>query len=97
MGVPVVSLRGDRHAARVGASLLAAAGCPELLAGDADSFVRIASSLATDRARLADYRLGLRDRLRASALLDGDAYAVRFHGAIRNAWQEHCAAGGGAR
>jgi len=96
MGVPVVSLRGDRHAARVGASLLAAAGCPELVAGDADSFVRIARTLATDRARLAEYRLGLRDRLRASALLDADAYAARFHGAIRRAWQEHCAAGRGA-
>ena len=94
MGVPVVSLRGDRHAARVGTSLLAAAGCPELLAEDTEGFVRIAGALATDRARLAQYRAGLRARLRGSTLLDAQAYAARFHGALRHAWREHCARGG---
>src|SRR5262249_1598679 len=32
MGVPVVSLRGDRHASRVGASLLTAVGLTSLIA-----------------------------------------------------------------
>ncbi len=91
MGVPVVSVRGDRHAARVGASLLAAAGCAELLAEDRDAFVAIAAGLARDGARLAGYRTGLRGRLRASALMDADAYARRFHGAMRDAWRARCA------
>jgi predicted O-linked N-acetylglucosamine transferase (SPINDLY family) len=93
MGVPVVCVRGDRHSARVGASLLNAAGCAELLAEDADGFVRIATGLAGDRERLALLRSGLRDRLRASPLLDADAYAARFHAALRQAWRDHCGTG----
>ncbi|MFM7808543.1 MAG: tetratricopeptide repeat protein, partial [Planctomycetota bacterium] len=42
MGVPVVAMLGDRHAARVSASLLHAAGHAELVAKDADAFVQLA-------------------------------------------------------
>jgi len=83
MGVPVVTTRGDRHSARVSASLLHAAGFPEWVASDADHFVRIATHLASDRAALAALRGGMRDRLRASTLLDAPAYAARLHAALR--------------
>jgi predicted O-linked N-acetylglucosamine transferase (SPINDLY family) len=63
MGVPVVTTLGDRHAARVSASLLHAAGHPELVASDADAFVRIAASLAQDRPRLDALRTSLRTSL----------------------------------
>jgi len=92
MGVPVVTLAGDRHAARVGASLLAAAGWPELVAATPEEFASIAARLATDRKRLAEFRARARDRLRASPLLDGAAYAVRFHAALRGCWRDRCAA-----
>lgn len=90
MGVPVVALEGDRHAARVGASLLRAAGVPELVAGSEDAFVAIASRLVADRGRLMELRAGLRGRLAASALLDRDMYARRFHEALRRAWRAWC-------
>ena len=91
MGVPVVALLGDRHASRVSASLLSAAGHPEWVAGDADGFVRIAASLAGDLPRLASIRASLREELRASQLLDSKAYAQRFHVAIRECWRTWCA------
>ena len=92
MGVPVVSLAGDRHAARVGASLLAAAGWPELVASTPEEFARLAARLATDRSRLAEFRATARDRLRTSPLLDSAAYAARFHAALRDCWRRHCGA-----
>ncbi len=49
MGVPVVALAGDRHAARVGASLLTAIGHPEWIAHSAGDYIRIAAALAVDR------------------------------------------------
>jgi predicted O-linked N-acetylglucosamine transferase (SPINDLY family) len=55
--------------------------------------VRIATGLAGDRERLARLRSGLRDRLRGSPLLDADAYAARFHAALRQAWRDHCGTG----
>jgi protein O-GlcNAc transferase len=91
MGVPVVALLGDRHAARVSASLLTAAGRPEWIAEDADGFVRIASALVADLPRLAAIRGTLRDELRASPLLDSAAYSRRFHAAMRDCWREWCA------
>ena len=85
MGVPTVVLEGDRHAARVGASLLAAAGLPELVARDADGYAAIATALASDRARIATLRATLRARIAASPLTDRSAYAARFFAALRDA------------
>ena len=88
MGVPVVAALGDRHTGRLAASLLHAAGHPELVAHDADAFVRIAVELARDRTRLASLRQTLRSQLAASALLDAPGYATRFHAALRNCWNQ---------
>src|SRR3546814_5254225 len=41
MGVPVVALAGERHAGRVGLSLLASAGLREMIAGGPDQYVAI--------------------------------------------------------
>src|SRR5690606_36356904 len=68
MGVPVVTLAGDRHMSRVGVSLLNAAGHPEWVAQSPDDYVRIAAELAGDRARLATLRAGLREDLRRGPL-----------------------------
>jgi protein O-GlcNAc transferase len=91
MGVPVVSLRGDRHVSRVGASLLAAAGHAEWVAGDPDGYVRIAAGLASDRAALAALRGALRSNLSRSPLLDHRGQAERFGRALRSCWAEACA------
>jgi len=90
MGVPVVTLSGDRHRSRVSASVLGAGGFPELIARDRADFVRLARDLARDRTRLADFRLAARDRMRSSPLLDAPAYARRFHAALRDLWRERC-------
>lgn len=90
MGVPVVALWGDRHAARVSGSLLSAIGCPELIASTPEAYVRLAEGLAGEPSRLAHYRTTLRPRLLASPLCDGAAMARRFEGALRRAWQAVC-------
>jgi predicted O-linked N-acetylglucosamine transferase (SPINDLY family) len=82
MGVPVVTLLGDRHAARVGASILRAIGMEECIAPSEDEYVRIASDLARDRARLAALRASLPARLPASPLCDAPAFARRFADAM---------------
>ena len=90
MGAPVVTLLGDRHASRVSASLLTAAGHPEWIARTPDDYVRIATALATDRARLASLRAGLRGALKTSALFDYAGQGARFGAALRHCWHRHC-------
>lgn len=82
MGVPVVTLLGQSHAGRVGASLLNAAGLPELIARDQAAFVQIAAALAADAPRLSTLHSELRTRLAGSILTDGPAMARRLGAAI---------------
>ena len=90
MGVPVVTLAGDHHAARVGASLLTAAGHPEWIARDWADYAQIAAALATDTAARTRLRESLRTELRRSALLDHAGQAARFGIALRQAWRKRC-------
>jgi len=85
MGTPVLTLLGDRHSARVSASILHVIGADELIANDAQTYVAKAVALAQDPQRLAGYRLALREQVRNSALCDGKAFAERFGNAIEQA------------
>jgi len=87
MGVPVVALQGDRHAGRVGASLLCSVGLQELLAKDVDGYVEIATRLAGDVAGLAALRAGMRQRMRASALLDEQGFVRELEECYLAMWQ----------
>ncbi len=74
MGVPVVTLCGTRHAARVGASLLGHLGLTGLIAETEDHYLDLAQALAADPARLQTLRTTLRPRMAASRLCDADAF-----------------------
>lgn len=87
MGVPVVTLAGRVHASRVGVSLLSAVGLEDLVAHDEDQYVRLATDLARDRARLARLRGELPQRLASSPLCDGPGFAQRFGDVLRQMWQ----------
>ena len=52
----MVTLRGDRHAGRVGASLLSQIGLTDLIANSVEEYVEIAVALADNPERLNDLR-----------------------------------------
>jgi protein O-GlcNAc transferase len=89
MGVPVITLAGDRHAARVGVSLLHAVGHPEWIAQSDAEYVAHAVALAADPARLAAIRATLRTEMSRSPLLDHASQAGHFGAALRQIWQTH--------
>jgi protein O-GlcNAc transferase len=75
MGVPVVTLAGGTAASRAGASIAHHLELPELVATTPDQYVERAVQLSRDLPRLAGLRAGLRPRLQASVLMDGERFA----------------------
>ena len=74
MGVPVVTLSGNRHGARFGVSFLRNVGLGELVADSRENYVAIAVALAGDRDLLVALRQNLRQMMQASPLMDSRAY-----------------------
>lgn len=87
MGVPVVSLAGQGHASRVGASLLNAVGIGELLAETRDDYVNTVVDLATDVTRLVQLRQNLRQKMAASPLMDQHRFVTALETEYRLMWQ----------
>ncbi|MFZ5861393.1 MAG: tetratricopeptide repeat protein [Nitrospirota bacterium] len=90
MGVPVVTLLGARHAGRMSASLVSRVGLADLVAGDSDAYVRIATAWARDPGRLAAVRSELRGRMAASPLCGGAAFTRALEEAYRTMWRRYC-------
>ncbi len=90
MGVPVVSLAGDRFISRMGVSMLVSLGLAELVAQTEAEYVDLAVRLARDRERLAELRKGLRERMRTSPLTDAEGFARNLEKAYREMWIHWC-------
>ncbi|NWG75033.1 MAG: tetratricopeptide repeat protein [Rubrivivax sp.] len=90
MGVPVLSLRGDRYVAHMSESILHTAGLPEWVAQDEDDYVAKAVAFASDLPALAELRAGLRQRLLASPICDAPRFARNLETAFREMWRIWC-------
>jgi len=90
MGTPVVTFAGKLPVSRASLSLLSTVGLSDLAAHDEDEYVRIAVSLAADRARLIALRATLRGRMQQSPLLDVPRFARHLEAAYRTMWRRWC-------
>jgi predicted O-linked N-acetylglucosamine transferase (SPINDLY family) len=90
MGVPVLTLQGERFLARQGVGLLMNAGMPEWVAADAEDYVARAVAHASNLPALATLRAGLRQQVLASPIYDAPRFARNFEAALRAMWQQWC-------
>jgi predicted O-linked N-acetylglucosamine transferase (SPINDLY family) len=90
MGVPVITLLGERHASRVGASLLRAVGFAAGIAGHADDYVATARLLAEQPQLLVALRGNLRAEMARSVLCDGRSLTGALEDAYRAVWRIWC-------
>lgn len=90
MGVPVVTLLGDRHAARVSASLLNAIRFPAGIAESPDDYVLTAKLLAENPGLLKVTRRSLRNTMVQSPLCDNRKHTHMLETAFRTVWTTWC-------
>jgi predicted O-linked N-acetylglucosamine transferase (SPINDLY family) len=83
MGVPVITRVGRTVVGRAGWSQLNNLNLPELAAFDDAQFVQKAVELAGDLETLSKLRAGLRERMLASPLMDGAAFAAAIESVYR--------------
>ena len=95
MGVPVVTVTGANHVARVGASLLTHCGLTELVASDEAGYIAAAVALAGDPERMTTLRRTMRDRLNAAPLTDYEGFARSVEAAYRSMWRDWVAGASG--
>jgi predicted O-linked N-acetylglucosamine transferase (SPINDLY family) len=86
MGVPVLTLAGDRLVSRQGVGLLANAGLPDWIATDADDYVGKAALHASNPQALAALRRSLRQQVLASPVFDGERFARHLEKALHDMW-----------
>jgi protein O-GlcNAc transferase len=70
MGVPVITMKGDRHAARVGATLLSALGMESFITESTEHYRKLAQHLSQDFLQLDSLRQQLREVFQSSPLCD---------------------------
>lgn len=91
-GVPLIAYRGNTFAARVSASVLTAAGLPELIVPSDAEYRDLAIRLATDRAMLAQLRARLAANRQAAPLFDSPRFARQLEAGYEAIWRR-CASG----
>lgn len=93
MGVPVLTMTGDRFLSRLGESIAMNSGQAGWIAKDRDDFVGKAVAFASDLQQLSDVRATLRERVLHTPLFDTVRFAENFGATLWGMYQRHkCAA-----
>ncbi|MCP9812249.1 tetratricopeptide repeat protein [Synechococcus lacustris] len=92
MGLPLVTLAGERSSSRGGASILTSLGRPDWIARSPEQYIAIAQRLAADPQALATIRSGLRAKLQASPLMDNAGFTRELEALYRQAWDKRSGA-----
>ena len=87
MGVPVVTLVGERHVSRQGLSILSVLGLTDLIADTPEAYVDRAVSVARDIQALQQLRGGMREKMQTSPLMDGVSFTRDLEARYREMWE----------
>ena len=90
MGVPVLTVPGPRPASRSAASILATVGLPEWIASTPGDYVQRAMKFSREPKLLSSLRVSLRERTRASPLMDEVRFTRDLELAYREMWRRWC-------
>jgi protein O-GlcNAc transferase len=92
-GVPVIAIKGTHFSSRMSASILNAAGLPELVVDNLDDYRSLAVGLAKHPEALEIKKRVLMDNLLATPLFDTQRFARLIEAAYERMWQIYCTTG----
>ena len=90
MGVPVVTLAGDRPVGRGGLSILSTLGHPEWVGHSLEEYIKVAQDLASKPDRLETIRKNLRDDIKNSPLMDSPRFVREMEKHFHQIWKKWC-------
>nr|MBF0221225.1 tetratricopeptide repeat protein [Desulfobulbaceae bacterium] len=89
MGVPVITLKGDRYATRMGASLMTRIDLENYIAESKDDYIEKARALAANIEELKKLRSTMRNRMLSSPICDAKQFTREFELALLKIWKHH--------
>ncbi|MBF0159878.1 MAG: tetratricopeptide repeat protein [Magnetococcales bacterium] len=90
MGVPVITLGGDRFASRHSIAHMTNVGFTEGIVTDENSYLKLAIDWASRLDHLAAIRGSLRAKMAVSPACDGARFARHLEQAFRHMWSDWC-------
>ena len=90
MGVPVISIKGDRLAAHSGESWLGAVDLHEFIAATKAEYVEKAVAYANNLPSLAEVRQNLRHKLTTAPITNPRLFTRNLENAFREIWKQWC-------
>lgn len=90
MGVPVVSLKTQRHAGRISATILHRLGLSNLSVDSIDEFGTVAAKQSSDLEKLDELKSSLRNTMQNSPLLNEKQFGHDFGAALSRQWKLWC-------
>jgi protein O-GlcNAc transferase len=90
MGVPVLTVPSQRPASRSAASVLTSVGLTDWIAASAEDYVQRAIAFARAPQEIAELRAALRERMRASPMMNEERFTRNLEALYRELWQRWC-------
>ncbi|MCS5589627.1 MAG: tetratricopeptide repeat protein [Candidatus Thioglobus sp.] len=88
MGVPVITMCGDRHSSRVGASILTHVGLEKFIATDVDGYINMAIEYANNIDSIKSIRTELRHNMQNSDLCNANVFTGNVEQAYQNMYSK---------
>jgi predicted O-linked N-acetylglucosamine transferase (SPINDLY family) len=89
MGVPTLTLSGNRHASRVGESILSRVGLESYVSHNEKDYINLARLKSESLDELRELRTSLRENMICSPLCDQKSFAQQMESAYQYMWEKY--------
>ena len=89
MGAPVITLIGDSHVSRIGASILTNIGLTDFIANDTNNYIDLAVEMSANTKYLREIRKNLRERMLKASICDAPSFARDIEATYQSIWLEY--------